>query len=249
MNDWLELRGQTALVTGGARRLGAAICRGLADAGVHVAVHFHASAAEAAALAEDLRARGVRAETVHAALDDPAAAPALLAGAEAAIGPVDLLINNASIFPEDGFANWTPEAVHRNVDVNALAPFALARALGARGRPGAVVNLLDTMIADYDRRHLSYHLAKRMLHTLTRILAVELAPGIRVNAVAPGLVLPPEGKDEAYLAGLAHSNPLQAYGGEAGVREAVLFLLRSGFITGQTIFVDGGRNLRGSMYG
>ena len=158
-------------------------------------------------------------------------------------------MNSASIFPEDTFESLTPEAVHRNVDVNALAPLALARALGAQGRPGAVVNLLDARITDYDHRHLSYHLSKRMLHTLTKIMAVELAPGIRVNAVAPGLVLPPEGKDEEYLASLAHSNLLQAYGSEAGVREAVLFLLRSGFITGQVIYVDGGRNLRGTLYG
>jgi NAD(P)-dependent dehydrogenase (short-subunit alcohol dehydrogenase family) len=88
-----------------------------------------------------------------------------------------------------------------------------------------------------------------MFHTLTKILAVELAPAIRVNAVAPGLVLPPEGKDEAYLAGLAHSNLLHTHGSAAGVREAVLFLLRSGFVTGQVIYVDGGRNLRGNLYG
>lgn len=249
LNDWVELRGQTALITGGARRLGASIARGLAAAGVNVALHYRESAAEAEALADELRAAGVRAATLPADLSDPAAAPRLLTAAAEALAPVDLLVNNASIFPEDNFADWSPEAVHRNVDINALAPFALARALGAAGRPGAVVNLLDTMIADYDRRHLSYHLSKRMLHTLTKILAVELAPGIRVNAVAPGLVLAPEGKDKGYLAGLAHSNLLQAYGSEAGVREAVLFLMRSGFITGQTIYVDGGRNLRGNLYG
>lgn len=249
MNDWLELRGKTALVTGGARRLGAAIARGLADAGVHVAVHYRRSVDEAVALVEALRGRGVRAAAVAGALDDPRDAPALLEAATAALGPIDLLVNSASVFPEDSLATLTPESVHHNVDVNALGPLALSRALAAQGRPGAVVNLLDTMIADYDHRHLSYHLSKRMLHTLTKILAVELAPSIRVNAVAPGLVLPPEGKDESYLAGLAHSNLLQSYGSEAGVREAVLFLLRSGFVTGQVIYVDGGRNLRGNLYG
>lgn len=249
VNDWLDLRGKTALVTGGARRLGAAIATGLADAGVHVAVHHHRSVAEAETLAETLRGRGVNAATVAGALDDPDAAPEILLAAAAQMGPIDILVNSASIFPEDNLENLTPASVHRNVDVNALAPLVLARALSKQGRPGAVVNLLDTMIADYDRRHLSYHLSKRMLHSLTRILAVELAPGIRVNAVAPGLVLPPVGKDEAYLAGLAHTNPLQSYGSEAGVREAVLFLLRSGFVTGQVIYVDGGRNLRGNMYG
>ncbi|MDY0000558.1 MAG: SDR family oxidoreductase [Polyangia bacterium] len=253
MNDWIELRGKTALVTGGARRLGATIARGLAGAGANVAVHYRHSASEAEALVEELRGMGVRAMAVAGDLDDPSSAPRILDTASAALGPLDFLVNNASIFPADSLPDLTPEAVHHNVDVNALAPLSLAlalgRALAASGRPGAIVNLLDTRITDYDRDHLSYHLSKRMLHTLTKILALELAPLVRVNAVAPGLVLPPEGKDEAYLASLAHSNPLQSYGGEANVREAVLFLLQSGFVTGQVIYVDGGRNLRRNLYG
>lgn len=249
MTDWIDLRGMTALVTGGALRLGAAISRGLAEAGVHVAVHYHRSEAQAEALAEELRGKGVRAATVAGSLDAPEEAPALLEAATAALGPIDFLVNNASIFPDDTFADLTPEAVHRSVDVNALAPFALARALAAQGRPGAVVNLLDARIQDYDRRHLSYHLSKRMLHTLTKILALELAPAIRVNAVAPGLVLPPPGRDDSFVTSLTHTNPLHSHGSEAGIREAVLFLLRSGFVTGQVIYVDGGRNLRGNLYG
>ncbi|HNR34300.1 MAG TPA: SDR family oxidoreductase, partial [Candidatus Hydrogenedentes bacterium] len=142
-----------------------------------------------------------------------------------------------------------PEAFYDAVNLNALAPFLLGRCLAAQKRPGGIVNLLDARIADYDREHASYHLSKRLLFTLTRMMAVEFAPCVRVNGIAPGLILPPEGKDESYLAQLAATNPLNRYGSPDDVAEAVLYLLRSDFVTGQVIFVDGGRHMRGGMYG
>lgn len=248
MTDRLELRGGTALITGAGKRIGAAVAMAMADAGMHVVIHYHESAHEAEAVAATCSAAGVRATLVQANLCDPKAGTELIARAIDLAGPLDVLINSASIFPDDTLHSMDAAAVHTNIDINALAPLYLSRAFAAQGRPGAVVNFLDTMIQDYDRNHVPYHLSKRMLYTLTRILAVEFAPLLRVNGVAPGLVLPPAGKDEAYLAGLAHSNPLQRYGSVDGVCDAVLFLLRSGFVTGQVIYVDGGRHLRGSMY-
>ncbi len=111
-----------------------------------------------------------------------------------------------------------------------------------------VVNFLDTMIRDYDKKHVPYHVSKKVLQDLTRMMAVEYAPKLRVNAVAPGLVLPPLGKDESYLERLKHTNPLQSYGSGEQIAHAVVFLLTNEFITGQCIYVDGGRNLRGAMY-
>ena len=125
----------------------------------------------------------------------------------------------------------------------------IARAFGAQGIEGVIVNFLDTRIEDYDRKHAAYHLSKRMLYTLTRMMAIEFAPLVRVNAVAPGLILPPPGKDESYLAQLAHTNPLGRYGDPSHIVEAVLFLVRNDFVTGQVVFVDGGRHLKGKMYG
>jgi hypothetical protein len=162
---------------------------------------------------------------------------------------VTLLVNSASIFPESTAENLDAEAVHKNIDVNAMAPFLIARSLKRSGRRGAVVNFLDCMIADYDKKHLAYHLSKRMLHTLTRIMAVEFAPEIRVNAVAPGLILPPVGKDLSYLEAMTHSNLLGKHGGPEDVAAAAVFLLRSDFVTGEILYVDGGRSLRGAMYG
>lgn len=243
------MQGRTALVTGAAKRIGRAVSRALAEAGVHLALHCRRSRAEAEDLAREAAAFGVRAHVLEADLADPVAAEGLLPRAAEAAGPIDILVNNASIFPEDTLADLTPESVHRNVDVNALAPLLLGRAFAAQNRPGVIVNFLDTMIADYDQKHAAYHLSKRMLFTLTRMMAVEFAPAVRVNAVAPGLVLPPESKDEQYLLDRAHTNPLQRIGSAEGATDAALYLMRAGFVTGQVIFVDGGRHLRGSMYG
>ncbi|MBP6876208.1 MAG: SDR family oxidoreductase [Candidatus Eisenbacteria bacterium] len=242
------LRGRTALVTGGARRIGRAITLALAEAGVNIAVHYHASLEEAEETAAAARAHGVRAATVRADLSRTEESEGFLARVLEAIGPLDILINNASIFPSDRLGDVTVEAIERNMRVNALSPLLLARAFAAQERPGSIVNLLDARMADYDASHVAYHLSKRALFSLTRMMALEFAPAIRVNGIAPGLILPPAGKDESYLQKLAHTNLLQAYGGPDDVVAAAMYLLRSRFVTGQILYVDGGRNLRGGVY-
>jgi NAD(P)-dependent dehydrogenase (short-subunit alcohol dehydrogenase family) len=244
-----SIEGKTALVTGAAKRLGCATALALASEGAHVALHYGQSADEAEQTAEAVRSHGVRAWTFQADLANTGDVQDLSQRVEAEAGPVDILINSASIFPESDLESFTPEALFDNIRVNTLAPLVLARALHATGRCGTVVNYLDCMIADYDRKHVAYHLSKRMLQDLTRMMAVEFGPNLRVNGVAPGLVLPPVGKDESYLADLASSNPLNAYGCAEDVTAATVFLLQSDFVTGQVVYVDGGRHLRGNMYG
>lgn len=243
-----DLTGKIALVTGGAKRLGAAIARRLAGEGAGIAVHYNTAEADAQEIVASIEADGLPAWSFQADLSDRTVATALFDAVWEKAGRVDCLINSASIFPEGSLDDLSVDALLPNLEVNALAPFVLSREMAARGGGGTVVNLLDTRITDYDKTHVPYHLSKRMLFSLTRMMAVEYAPTLRVNAVAPGLVLPPAGKDEEYLAELAHTNPLEAYGCADDVADAVTFLLRSDFITGQTIFVDGGRHLRGSMY-
>jgi len=243
------LAGKIALVTGAGVRLGRAVALALAEEGANVIVHFSASAAEAEATARAIRRFRRKAWTVRADLADPAQAEGLLPMAARAAGPVDYLVNSASIFAASRLADFTAAELQANVQVNALSPLLLARALAAQQREAAVVNLLDARIADYDREHAAYHLSKRMLHSLTKMMALEFAPRVRVNAVAPGLILPPPGKDEAWLRKLSHTNPLRRIGSPEGVAAAVLFLLRSDFVTGQVIYVDGGRHLRGCVYG
>ena len=243
------LTGSTALITGAAKRLGAQIAMTLAAQGVNLVLHYYHSRAEVESLGAQLSSLGVKVWVVAADLASSDSLHALWEQALLKAGAIDHLVNNASVFPEDTLETMEIEDLFASLNVNTLAPFILARAFAAQGREGSVVNLLDTRMVDYDREHAAYHLSKRMLFTLTRMMAVEFAPLIRVNAVAPGLVLPPEGKDRTYLESLMHTNPLKAIGTPEGVAEAVLFLLRSRFVTGQVIFVDGGRHMRGSMYG
>ena len=243
------LAGKVALVTGAGKRLGRAVALALAGDGAGVFLHYHRSADEAESVADEARAKGVQAWTAQADLAEPDQARRLMAEALAAAGAIDILVNNASVFPSGLITDVSPEDIALNVNVHAVAPLVLIQALAAQGSAGHVVNLLDSRITDYDRRHAAYHLSKRMLFTMTRMLALELAPVIAVNAVAPGLVLPPPGEDESYLQRLAHTNPLQRHGHEQDIADAVLFLVRSRFITGQVIFVDGGRHMKGSVYG
>jgi pteridine reductase len=243
------LTGRTALVTGAAKRLGRAVALGLAEAGADVIVHYFRSEPEAAATAGEIEGLGRRAWTLGADLTDADAVASLIARAFEAAGRVDILVNNASIFPSGSLMEMTSAQLAENVQVNAWAPLQLCRDFAAGGGSGDIVNFLDCRIVDYDRHHVPYHLSKRMLLSLTRMLAVELAPRIKVNAVAPGLIIPPPGEDESFLARHADSNPLGRHGSEADVAGAVVMLAANGFITGQVIFVDGGRHLRGQFYG
>ena len=237
-----------ALVTGAGKRLGRAISLALAQAGMDLAIHYQQSADDAASLAGEVRALGRRAWAFPADLSGDGDAAKLAARVIQSAGAIDVLINNASIYPEDRLADLSESALLDNVRVNAWAPFVLTRAVAAQGRRGSAVNFLDTRMRDYDARHVSYHLSKRMLFSMTRMMALEFAPRVRVNAIAPGLVLPPPGKDEAHLRELAPTNPLNAHGCADDIVRAVRFLLDSPFITGQVIFVDGGRHMLGGLY-
>ncbi len=260
-----ELRGRTALITGAARRIGRETARALAEQGVNVLLHFNSSDAEVRQLAEQLERLGVRAWPVQADFRRPEEYGTLIERAREIAGALDILINNASIFPADSLDTLTWSELSANVEVNAWVPLALSRRFAAglgvtpglarstrgAGAPaqnracGSIVNLHDTHLAGFDFEHSGYILSKHMLATLTRMLALELAPNITVNAVAPGLILPPPGADESYLATHAHRLPLQRHGGPRDIAEAIVFLVRSDFITGQVIYVDGGRHLQG----
>jgi NAD(P)-dependent dehydrogenase (short-subunit alcohol dehydrogenase family) len=244
----MQLKGKTALVTGGAKRVGRATALALAAEKVDVVVHYHESVEEAESLVEEIRAAGTKARSLGCDLSVEGEASALFERAVDTAGPIDILINNASIFPVGGLTDVDAAALELNMQIHALSPLALARALAAQGRPAHIVNFLDTKVLEYDRDHVAYHLSKRVLSALTRILAMELAPAVAVNAVAPGLILPPPGKDQKYLEEMASTNPLQRHGSPRDLTDAVLFLLRSRFITGQLIFVDGGRHMKGRFY-
>jgi NAD(P)-dependent dehydrogenase (short-subunit alcohol dehydrogenase family) len=239
--SWLA--GKTALVTGAARRIGRAVSLALAASGSNVVVHHSRSVREAEALVSEIARLGVRATAVRADLGEPDEAEALVALAEERAGHLDVLVNNAAVFEPETLETAALDRLIRSVKVNAWTPFVLTRAFARRSGRGRVVNFLDTRVSGLDLAHVGYILGKHVLAVLTRMTAVAFAPGLTVNAVAPGLILPPPGEDEAYLARLARDLPLKRHGGPEDVARAVLFLLESDFVTGQVLFVDGGRHL------
>jgi pteridine reductase len=243
-----NLAGRTALVTGAGKRLGRAISLGLAARGVNVVIHYNRSGGEASSLLEEVQALDARGWLVAADLEDPGQLDTLFDRAASQAGPIDILVNNASIWPQQTLWDVTDQSLTQAMRVHALAPLVMARALARQRRPGHVINMLDTRVTSYDRDHAAYHVSKRSLLTLTRMLALELAPDVAVNAVAPGLLLPPEGQDESYLERLAHTNPLHRHGGPQDIVDAVLFLLTSRFVTGQVLYVDGGYHMKGHLY-
>lgn len=255
----MRLNGEVALVTGGAKRIGAAIVRALAAEGAAVIVHYHGSKAEAAALVAELRAAGGQAWAVRGDLGKAGNRQKLMHEARKAAGsPITLLVNNASSFPEDTVSNLSREDLREAVEVNAWAPFALARTFAEElpaGRRGAVVNLIDARVHDYDWHHVGYWLAKRMLADLTRLCAVQFAPGVRVNGVSPGAVLGPSNRpmtaeeESGFLARMAKHIPLRRTPTPEDIAEAVLFLLTARAVTGTVVEVDGGRHLGRAVYG
>jgi pteridine reductase len=239
-----RLEGESALVTGAARRIGRAISLALAREGASVAVHYQSSEREAADLVAEIEGLGVRAIPLRADLAVEDELEGLVERARSELGRIGILVNNASVFPVDSFDSLGRESLQRNVEVNAWAPLALIRAFAAQTERGHVVNLLDTRVAGFDPNHVGYILSKHVLAAVTRAAALELAPGIAVNAVAPGLILPPPGGDDEYVERLAATVPLRRRGHPEDIAEAVLYLVTSRFVTGETIYVDGGRHLK-----
>jgi len=241
-----ELTGKVALVTGGAVRVGLEIARGLADAGADVAIGYHRSAAAARLAVADLRARGVRAVALRADVARPAEARTLVTRAVAALGRLDVLVNSAAVFFRTPVETTTPAQFDRLLAVNLRAPFfcsqAAARAMGRRG--GRIVNIADVGAVRAWAGYVPYGVSKAGVVMLTRGLAAALAPRVQVNAVAPGVVLLPEGFPRESGRRLAARIPMGRYGEPDDVAEAVRFFATcTDYITGQVLFVDGGMSV------
>ena len=246
MRSSTALDGKVALVTGGARRIGGALSLGLAEAGADVVIHHHASPEHAAEVKARIEKLGRRAWIVQEDLRAPGAGAATVAHAWESAGSVDLLVNNAGIYPQQTLADTTPEAMEETLAVNTWAPFDASRAFAARAAEGAsIVNVLDTHLHTLTREKFAYQLSKQTLAWLTRATALEFAPRLRVNGVAPGAILPPPEADEPYLDHLGATLPLRRHGGPEDVLHATLFLATARFVTGVIVEVDGGEHLQG----
>jgi pteridine reductase len=242
------MEGQTALITGGARRVGAAIARRLHQAGARVLVHYRDSEADAAALVKELNAaRAGSAAAVKADLLAPVASRALIGAAMSAFGRLDVLVNNASSFYPVKVGEIEASHWEELMGSNLRAPLFLAQEaapeLAKNG--GAIVNIVDIHAERPLKGYAVYSVAKAGLAALTRSLALELAPKVRVNAVAPGAIAWPEDGqfDAAERSRILATTPLARTGTPEEIAQAVHFLATATFVTGQIVAVDGGRSI------
>lgn len=238
-------RPANALITGGAVRLGAAIAEALADAGVNLVIHHHQSDEAASQLAETLARPGVNIVPLAADLTDAEATKSLFADAAEALGPIDLLVNNASIFENDTPAEADETLFDAHYAIHVKAPSLLAAAMHLQKglQRGLVVNIIDQRVWKLTPEFYSYTLSKSALWTATRTLAQAFAPILRVNAIAPGPTLPGERQSAADFNAQTDSLPL-GRGPELGeFGETILYLWRAGSVTGQMIALDGGQHL------
>jgi NAD(P)-dependent dehydrogenase (short-subunit alcohol dehydrogenase family) len=235
-----------ALVTGSGRRIGRAVALALAEDGWALALHYNTSTADTKNLCEEIKARGGKAITLQANLAIEEETRSLLPRATVALGPIGLLINNASIFENDTIANSTRESWDSHMEPNLRAPFALtqdfALALPADAG-GLVVNLLDERVLALPGSHLSYSLSKAGLWALTRSLAIALAPRIRVVGIGPGYCLPERNTSDEDFQKAVSALPLGRSGPPSEVCAALRFFISCKSVTGQMLALDSGNHL------
>jgi len=236
-------KGKTALITGGAHRVGKAITMALARAGANVVINYNTSSKAADAAVADAQDLGVGALAVQADVSNRQQVEAMAAAAKEQFGAIDILVNSASLwrktpFPTDDVTDW-----HRVTDIlihgsfycaNAIAPIMIEKG------EGAIVNIVDLSAWEPWPNFIAHSVGKAALLALSRQLALELAPTVRVNAVAPGPVLPPPDYDDALIARIANKTLLNRWGTPEDIAEAVLYFVRANYVTGEVIAVDGG---------
>lgn len=236
---------RVALVTGGAVRVGRAISLGLAEAGFAVAVHYRSSEGPAEEVAARVRDLGREALTVPGDLSRPEAAEAVVAAVRERFGRLDVLVNSAAGFDARPLEDTDADAWDAVMDLNVRAPHLLVRAAAdlLRASRGSVINLVDLSAFQPWTNFPAHAVSKAALAHLTKVQARTLAPDVRVNAIAPGAVLPPDDYPEGQIEELRTRTPMQALGTPQDVVSAVLFLAGASYVTGQILAVDGGRLL------
>lgn len=233
----------TALVTGGPRRIGRELVCACATAGYDVAVHCRREDDDARAAVAEVRALGREAAAFACDLADEGAVSGLIASVVAALGPVTLLVNCASLFRNDAFHQLERNSWDAHLDINLRAPLVLSRDMAAQGLPGQIVHILDQRVLAPGPDYFSYTLSKAALWSATRMMAIELAPRIRVNAIGPGPVLANPDQSPADFEAEAASTPLGRAVDPADIGRALTYLIGAASVTGQMIAVDGGQHL------
>ncbi len=233
----------TALITGGAVRLGKVFCTTLANAGYNLAIHYNSSSEQAEITAEELRTTDVNCETFQFDFSGKNDVSDLIANVRKKFPDLNVLINSASVYDQATMME-TPELIlERQFKVNFQAPYFLTQAFAQQCKSGNVVNIIDNKIAFNQYQYSAYVLSKKTLAEFTRLAAVELAPDVRVNGIAPGVVLPASVRSQDYIDWRIEGIPLKQQGQTENIAQALLYLLTNDFVCGQILFVDGGESL------
>lgn len=241
-----DLKGTSAIVTGGAVRIGRAICERLAKLGVNICVHYGSSHEAANQLVTSLQTCGVQATSISADLSEPfTAADTVFEHANQSLGRISILVNSAAIFEKGSLLETDESNWDRHQNINLKAPFALAQKFAEQLNEdkGSILNIVDWRGERPVPGHLSYTVSKAGLITQTRLLAQELGPQIQVNGIAPGAILPAPGESESDFLSKGDLNPLRITGSPDDIADAAQYLLQSEFITGEIINVTAGQQL------
>lgn len=237
--------GNTAIITGAAKRIGRAIARHLAKNGWNIIIHFNKSEIEASNLFSELKFKYPEQSfnLVKADLSKSVEVEGLIENAINKFGGIDLLINNASVFEPSNIKNSSSETFDLHFKINFRSPFILTRDYANFQKSGIIINLTDTRVVNNFSDFACYSLSKKALWELTKMSALELGPDIRINAIAPGLAIPPADEDEYYLLKLSEKIAMKRPGGIEPILKSIDYIIQNEYLTGQILFCDGGENL------
>jgi len=232
---------KAALITGGVNRIGKAIGLFLARKGYHIAIHHQKS--DPASLIREIEKSGVKAIPFQADLNNESKMEKLIPEVLKCFPKLEILVNNASIFEPGDFKDIDFLLLNQFLNIHFKAPFILSRDFYKHLKAGNIINMVDAKITHHQHKFSTYLLSKKILMAYTEMAAIEFGPQMRINAIAPGAILPPPGKDESYLKERARETVLKKTGSEENIIQAVDFLIENTFITGQCLYIDGGTHL------
>lgn len=240
----MKLKGKTALITGGAIRIGKAISTELAKNGVNIAMHYHRSKSEALHLQKELRGKGVKVELFKADISDLESIPVFFEEVNKTFPQIDILVNNAGVFPKGGLLDINKEQLDQVFGINFFAPLFLMRAFAKQipdNGQGKIVNIVDAKVFKSEPARFAYRLTKVALWEATKLAAMELAPRITVNAISPGLMMSLAGYEHLDMQAVAERRvPLKILGSGEIVAQNLIHILKQDFMTGNNIIIDGG---------
>jgi NAD(P)-dependent dehydrogenase (short-subunit alcohol dehydrogenase family) len=232
----------SAIITGGAVRLGRSMAVHLAKQGYNIALHYNCSEGPAKQVQEEILSAGVRCSLFACDFNDPDQVETLIPRIVADFSDIDLLINSAANFIQENVENTSLNSLLQSIHTNLLAPFLLMRDYKKLINRGMVVNILDERIQRNIPTFAAYSVAKVGLSHLTHLAAIEWGEEVRVNAIAPGLILPPAGETDEYLLRATKNNPLKTHGSLNNILCGLDFLIDNRFVNGETLFIDGGES-------